>query len=71
MRMGAIEKKDVLISTRKPMSQENITKKCTEIEAEVLQEVAEEACTVKGVPVEEEEEKEVKSEVNKEKAVKL
>ena len=53
------------------MSQENITKKSTEVEAEVLQEAAEEACTVKGVPVDEEEYKEVKSEVNKEKAVNL
>ena len=49
LRMGVIEKKDVLTSTRKPMSQENITKKCTEVEAEVLQEVTEEACTMKGV----------------------
>ena len=36
MRRVAIEKKDVLTYTRKPISQENITKKCTEVEAEVL-----------------------------------
>ena len=68
MRIGAIEKKDVLISTRKPMSQENVTKKCTEVE--VFQEVAEEACLVKEVQVEEDKdiaEKEVKGEVNREK----
>ena len=68
MEMGAIEKKCVLISTRKPMSQENVTKKCTEVE--VFQEVAEEACLVKEVQVEEDKdiaEKEVKGEVNKEK----
>ena len=53
MRMGAIEKKDVLTSTRIHMSPENITKINTEVEVEVevLQEVAGEASIVKGVIV--------------------
>ena len=49
MMMGAIEKKDVLTSTRIHTSPENITKINTEVEA--LQEVAGEASIVKGVIV--------------------
>ena len=53
MRMVAIEKKDVLTSTRKHMSPENITEINTEVEveAEALQELAGEASIVRGVPV--------------------